>query len=156
MTFPKLPFRHAVRRSRLSVYFALPLVVALSALTACDDDPVEPEEPEIGTVRLVIGTQTLNVTGSGTAPAVTISGASTLVTATFLDEDGAPLTLNSSEFEIRLVPATSGRVTFTRTGPFTGTLTRVAAGTTLVAVSVFHLGEGHDDFGPHNINLTVQ
>jgi hypothetical protein len=146
--------RRARPRSRQWIYAAVPLVVALSALTACEDDPVEPEEPEIGTVRLTLGSQTLNLEGGATVSA-TISGASTAVSATFLADDGSALALDEDEFEIRLLPQTSGVVTFSRSGAFSGALSRVAAGSVVVDVEVFHKIEGHEDFSAR-LSLTVQ
>jgi hypothetical protein len=154
MTFPNIPFPR-VRRTRLSGYFVLPLIVALSALAACEDDPVEPEEPEIGTMRLLVGSQTLTFTEGGGPTTLSISGASTPISATFLDADGAALTLDAVEFELRIIPANTNVLTFTRTSAFSGTLNRVAAGTTLVEVGAYHNIEGHYDFGEFDISITV-
>jgi hypothetical protein len=143
-----------MRRRSLKILFALPLVASLSALTACEDDPVEPEEPEIGTVRLTIGSQTVNL-APGATVSVTVSGATNAVSATFLGEDGSALTLDGSEFELRLIPRTTGRVTYTRSASFSGSLARVAAGSVLVDVQIFHLIENHEDFEAV-LNMTVQ
>jgi hypothetical protein len=156
MTFSDSTIRQAARRSRFSAYFVLPLVVALSAVAGCDDDPVEPEEPEIGTMRITVGSQTLTFTEAGGPTTLTISGASTAIAATFLDPDGVPLTLDAADFELRVSPANAGVLTFTRTTAFSGTLNRVAIGTTTVELAAFHKGEGHDDFGEFVVTVTVQ
>jgi hypothetical protein len=144
----------SIRGRRLR--FALLLCAAPLVLPACSDSPTEQGEPEIGSVRLTAGGQTVVITPGGAQGTMTLNGSATNVTATFFDNQGDPLTLDADEFEIRLVPANAGVLTFTRQSAFSGTLHRVAAGSTLVAVSVFHLLEGHPDFGPHNVGVTVQ
>lgn len=148
-------FRQRARLARLRALWVLPLALALG-VTACNDDPTEPEEPEIGTMRLTVGTQTLTYTEGGGPTTLMISGASTPVSATFLDSGGAALTLDGTEFEIQLIPANTGVLTFNRTTPFSGTLNRVSAGTTVVQIGVFHKLEGHFDFGTFDVSFTVQ
>jgi hypothetical protein len=156
MTFQKLASGPRAGRSRLAAYVVLPLVAALSALTGCGSDPVEPEEPEIGSIRLTVGSQTLVITEGGPQGTLTISGASSSVSVAFFDDVGDSMTLDADEFELRLTPANTGVLTFTRTGAFTGTLNRVSAGSTTMTVSAYHKVEQHDDFGPHTVSVTVQ
>jgi hypothetical protein len=134
-----------------------PLLLALAFVTACDNDPVEPGDPadDIATIRLTAGTATVNITEGGAQGGLTIPLGATSVTATFLDVAGDSVTIGG-EFEIRLTSSNSALVTFARTGQFAGTLTGVAAGSAIVAVELFHTGEGHSDFGPHNLTVTVQ
>jgi hypothetical protein len=147
--------------SRFRFPFTTPLLVAALALpfiAACDEDPVEPDEhaEELAEVRLTVGSQTLTINEGGAQGDLTIPNGPSSVTATFLAGDGDAVTLDGEEFEIRLNTQNAAIVTFTRTGPFAGTLTGVADGSAVVAVSVFHKEEGHDDFGPFNVNVTVQ
>ena len=142
-----------IRRTRL---LFTPLLVALSALAGCQNDPVEPdEEPEIEIARLTIGAQTVNLIG-GSGASVTIPMGSTVVSAVFLDADGATLSLPTDEFELRMESQNTARVTFARTGPFSGTLTGISAGAAVVKVAAYHLVEQHEDFGPSDLNVTVQ
>ena len=47
-------------------------------------------------------------------------------------------------------------LTFTRTGPFTGTLNGLTPGTVVVDVNLWHKSGNHADFGPHPLAVTVQ
>jgi hypothetical protein len=128
----------------------------MAMLGACSDDPPEEEEPEVETMRLVIGATTVNFTGSSCTPSVanvTIPTAGATVTATFLKADGTPETLvNDTEFELRVEPA--GR--FTRTSAFVGTISGGAAGTANLTFALFHKVEQHSDFGPCSLPVIVQ
>jgi hypothetical protein len=140
-----------------------PLFATVAMMAACGDDPTaEEEDPAeaIESVRLTIGasTVTLNTSGtviSGTSPIVIPAGTH-VVTATFLDGAGASINAELGEFEMRLTPANAALLTFTRTGAFAGTLTRVAAGSTQLSFVLWHIAEGHEDLGPWPVNVTVQ
>jgi hypothetical protein len=134
------------------------IFAAFTFMSACDDDPIEPEDPadEIATIRLTIGAQTVDMTDSN-SPSVTIPRQANAVAVTFLDAAGVTLPNNLfGDFEIRLESENAARVTFTRTGAFTGTLTGLSAGAAVVQVSLFHIEEGHNDFGPRPLAVTVQ
>ena len=133
----------------------LGMVLMAGAIAACDDDPVGPEEPEIDAVRLTLGAQTVTITSLNTTGTVTIPVGTTAISAVFLDADGDVLHLGS-EFELRVTPAASGAVTFTRTGAFAGSLQATAAGTTTMQIQAFHLEENHPDFGPFTVTVIVQ
>src|SRR5688572_20413473 len=125
----------------------------------CSDDPVEPDPADaIVAMRLTIGAQTITINQAGTVTGgpVTVNAATTAVSAVFLDMGGQTITLPTAEFEFRAVPDNSARLTFVRTGAFSGTLTRNATGAASLSVSLFHLGSGHDDFGPFSVPVTVQ
>ena len=77
-------------------------------------------------------------------------------TATFLDKNGNPVAGLEEESQLTVTPVNTTLLTFTRTGVFAGTLTRLAAGTTALEVALFHIQEQHENFGPHNISVTVQ
>jgi hypothetical protein len=137
------------RLSRASFLFG---AVALGvAASGCNSGTEPEEEPEVATMRLVVGSQTINVnarTGVVTGgPIVLAPGATAGVTAQFLLADGAPEPLvTDASFRLDATPANTGIVAFSRTGPFAGTLSGVAAGSTTVVFGLFHLEEGHEEF----------
>lgn len=146
-----------VKRRRLAHFLVLALLAP--AFAACDDDPTEPHDEEIpSAIRLTVGTQIITIDDllGVTGGPIAINVGARAVTAVFLDEDGDVMEVHDDEFELRIVPASTSIVTFTRTGAFAGTLTGVVAGNTTVAVSLWHLEEEHTDFGPFNVALTVQ
>lgn len=142
----------------------LVLLLAVSLVgAACSDDSTEPDdddEPEVATLRLAVGAQTINVNvQSGVVtggPILLATNTTTPVTATFLRADGSlePLITNAT-FRLDVTPANTNIVTFTRTGPFSGTLRGVAAGSTSVDFSLFHLEEGHSELN-RPVSVTVQ
>lgn len=133
------------------------MAVLVTAVTACDDDSTGPDEhaDEVAIIRLTIGSQVFNITEGGAQGGLTIPVGSHPVTAVFLAADNDVLTLGS-DFRLDFNTENASVVTFTRTGALSGTLNGVAAGTAVVRVGVFHLEEGHYDFGTHPINVTVQ
>jgi hypothetical protein len=132
------------------------LVLVLGSIAACDDDPTEPEDPaeDLAVIRLSIGGQQVNIT-EGAGGSVTIPLGATAVSATFLDAAGLTLDLGSA-FELRLNSTNTARVTFTRSGPFAGSLNGLTAGNAVVEVVLWHIEEQHEDFGPQNLTVTVQ
>ena len=156
-----------VRSTRRALRAAL-LVPALAFAAACgDDDPTEPE-PELTFIRVVL---TFQPTGGGTAQTVTITRASSAVsaplvipasggtlTARYLNADGTEdqvLAADQESFETRIVATGVTQATFARQGssPNTFTVTRNAAGTAQVQVQLFHLDSGHEDF---EATMTIQ
>jgi hypothetical protein len=133
------------------------VLLALAAIAGCrgitDDDD---NEVPIAAVRLTIGTQTVTInqeTGAQSNAVTLAANAPTAITAVALRADGQVETLvTAADFELRVTPVTNN-VTFTRTGPFSGTITRTAAGAATVQVSFWHLAEGHPEFGPHNLTF---
>ena len=141
---------------------AAALALLIPALGACEDDPEGPDDAgdEIGSVRLTIGTQTITMNSGGTVtggPITLVAGVATPVTAVFLSPTNQSITL-SNEFRLDVTPDNSGRLTFTRTGSFAGSLTGNSAGAANASVAVFHIGEGHNDWGSsaHTFSVTVQ
>jgi hypothetical protein len=143
----------------------VPLLAAIATLAACDDNPTDDDDDgddpaeAIATMRITIGAITIFMTPEGTIPSgptsFTVGGGVHIVSAAFLDANGQVVT-GLGDFEFRLTPTNTSLVTFARTGPFSGTLTRVAPGTTTLRVGLFHTGEGHFDIGEHQIPITVQ
>jgi hypothetical protein len=138
----------------------LPLLVPmlLVAAAACSDSTEPEPEPEVATMRLIIGgTDTVTVAENGavTGGPITID-ATTSIAAEWLRDDGTPDPIvDGATFELAVVVANTGIVTFTRTGAFAGTLTKVAAGTTSATFGLLHVDEGHEDFGPFPVSIVV-
>lgn len=134
----------------------LVLLLGAAALGACGNDDEEEQEPEVETMRVVIGETTVNFGNGGCTPSVatvTIPTGGAPVTASFLKADGSPETIvTDAEFELKVEPA--GR--FTRTGGFAGTISGGAAGTTTFSFSLFHKEEQHEDYGPCQLPIVVQ
>ena len=126
------------------------VLLALGTTAACDDPIDVDDEPEVTTIRVTATrpggqTETISVTANSQSPATVNLPSGTTITAAFLRADGSVETLvNANDFELRVAPVTSG-VTFTRTGPFAGTLNASTAGTKTVNLELFHLEEGHPE-----------
>jgi hypothetical protein len=141
---------------------AAALLVAALASTACDDDDLTDleDEPNVATMRLVVGTQTINVvaaTGVVTGgPIVIARGASVNVNATFLTPSGSidPV-VSSTAFRLSATSFNTSVVTFTPIGSFNGLLTGVSAGTTTIEFGLFHQAEQHNEFAwPVTVTVT--
>lgn len=137
------------------------MLAAVVALAACsNEDSTAPDnEPEVATIVLTVGTQTVTwnrasgaVTGG---PILLTANTNVPVTAVFLRASGAadPL-VTASTFELRVTPA-NNNVTFTRTGPFAGTLRGTAAGSTSATFALYHLAEAHSEYD-FSAAITVQ
>lgn len=136
-----------------------PIAFALAAalvMAGCKEDA--DEEPDIATLRIMAGTQTITISDNGTVtggPLTVTVGTARAITATALKADGMPETrVTDAEFRLDVTPG-AGTLTFTRTGPFAGNLNASAAGSTTISVQLFHIIENHPDFGPFNVPVTV-
>jgi hypothetical protein len=129
------------------------------AFGACSNATDEGAEPEVVMMRLTVGAHAITVSDNGTVTggpiAIAASGTVT-VSAEFLQADGTadPL-VTSAQFQLNVDPADAGVVTFSRTGAFAGTLTGAGAGSTTIEFSLFHISEGHEDFGPFPVPVEV-
>jgi hypothetical protein len=143
---------------------SLALLLLVPTFSACDDaeDEEEPDPAEaieiieltVGGVALRLDKDTGNPISGG--PLVVAAGANATLTARFLDEDGNDVTSTLGEFELQGENATPSIVTYTATGDFTGTVAGVAAGAGIVEFQLFHTVEQHEDWGPHEVAITVQ
>ena len=145
---------------------ALAAAAALATVAACNDSTGPDEEEhadEVAAIRLSIApaaggtalTYTITPAGVSPSPLRVPTGEST-VTATFLADDGDVVpAAELADFRFDFSSQTG--LSFTRTGPFTGTLAASAsAGTVLPAtMCLFHLDEGHCDFGPFTQQVTI-
>ena len=146
------------RSARLAV-----AVLATTALASCDDDPVEPDdEPDVQTLTLTVGVSSITIngsTGAASGDLVVPAGTST-VTAVWRRADGSVEDLiTSDEFELRIVPTTPANLSWTPNGAFGGTLTTTgltSGQSTTAQVSLFHILEGHEDFGEFPITIRLQ
>jgi hypothetical protein len=78
------------------------------------------------------------------------------LTASFLNAGGTqdPVAHGGS-FQLNATTGNASILTFTRTSAFVGTLTGVAAGSTNLAVSLYHITGADNDFGPFPVPVTV-
>lgn len=131
-----------------------------AAFAACDDDdPTEPEEePEVSSVRLTVGANSVTVTTTSN-PTLNLAAGANTVTAQWLRADGSVETLvTDAEFELRISGVSGSNLAWTPTGAGGGTLTvsGLSGGQTAAArVVLFHLEEQHEDFGPVNFTVRV-
>jgi hypothetical protein len=148
---------------RLRGRYALRALTLLSlgfVAVSCDDDPTEPEdEPNVATMRLTVGSQTVDVDedGSVTGGPIVISVGSTAISAQFLLPNGQPDPLvTAAEFQLDVESDDEGVVDFTRASAFSGSLVGVVTGSEIVRFSLLHVEKQHADFGPFPISVTVE
>jgi hypothetical protein len=133
-------------------------LLALSVLTlgACTKDEHD-HEVDVDFMRITVGAQQVMVNSTGAVtggPINLVRGVSTSITVAFLNAAMADaLDDHADDFQVNVT--TPSGVTFTRTGPFTGTLSASAAGTYSVGFSLYHLEENHEDFGPFTVPVAV-
>jgi hypothetical protein len=125
---------------------------------ACSDSTEAEPEPEVATMRLIVGgVDTVDVAQGGavTGGPITIAG-NTSIAAEWLRADGSedPV-VDATEFELSAESLDEAIATFTRTSAFAGTLNKVAPGSTEIRFGLFHVEEQHDDFGPFPVAITV-
>ena len=145
---------------------------ALLALTAlivagCNGGLVEPElevEPVVGLhfedgyLATTFGSTLVDVWAGGQVvgdPLVIAAGTPTPVVATFHDA-ASNLVMGLDEYELVVAPADSTLLRYTRTGPFTGTLTRLASGTTTIQLGLRNTMRQLEDFGPFPVPVAVR
>lgn len=142
-----------IRSARLAILAVTAL--ALAACTATD----EGIEAEVEFMQVTVGatTVTVNSTGSITGGPISMTALTDeSVTVEFLDAGMADaLGEHADDYQVNIT--TPAQLTFTRTGPFSGTLVSTSAtpGTYNIQVSLFHIPESHADFGAFGIPVTV-
>ncbi|MDA0330327.1 MAG: hypothetical protein O2958_15145 [Gemmatimonadetes bacterium] len=145
-------------RRRSSAHALLALTLSL-AVTACGDDMgPEEEEPEVATMRITVGAQSIDVADDGTVTGgpISLSVGSTSISVQFLLANGQPEPLvTDAVFQVNVESDNAGVVSFTRVGAFDGTLVAGAAGSTTVRLALFHIEEAHEDFGPFPVPVVV-
>jgi hypothetical protein len=143
-------------RRTSSLIVALALVGAAGACT--DSTGLDEVEPEVESIRLTFSggsVVTISATGAVTGTVSLPAGGSRDVAAEFLNAEGQPDDhVTADEFQLAVTPATGA--TFSRTAPFTGTLTAGGTtGTVAVQFGLLHIEENHVDFGPFTVNVSV-
>lgn len=142
---------------------AVLLATSLLTLSACKDDAVSPDdEPEVASMRLVIGGQTITISDAGVVSPATplvLPLGGTTITAAFLKANGEPNdNVTTADFQLNVTIGSGIPVTFTRstTNAFAGTLnvTGIASGVQL-RFALFHIEEQHEDFGPFPVTFTL-
>ena len=141
-------------------------LAAIALVAAACNDTTDPEpEPDISTMRITIGSgggvQTVNVSANCavSAPIALTMNTTTPVAVVFLNAAGQPDPIANDASVFRLAgdadvaggpePAPNpSTIVWARTGSFAGTLRGSASTLTgSVALSAFHLEEGHADYG---------
>lgn len=141
---------------RSSRRFAALAVTALAlGLAACSKDE-DAYEVEVDFMRITAGAQQLmvNSTGAVTGSISISNGVATPITVAFLNGAMADaLGVYADDFQVTVTTGTG--LTFTRTGPFAGTLTGTLTGASSASFALLHIGENHEDFGPFPVTITV-
>lgn len=141
---------------RVILGLTLPFAMALAA---CGDDPAEPghDEELPAEMHLTIGGQTVTVTefGTQTPNPVLLPPGTHQVTVQFLDDEEQVMAIDADEYRLEINSDAPAVASYQGSGAFTGTLT-TAAGSTAIRPQLFHIEEGHADFGPFPVNVTIQ
>jgi hypothetical protein len=134
-------------------------LMLLPVFAACtdDSDPIDNDDlgESVETIRLQIGTSFVDITDAGANPAsVDVPRGATPVAASFLNANGTTVSLSSSStYSVEVVSGNTQRLTFTRTGAFTGNFNGIQTGAVTVQVSLLH--GSHTDFGPRSVTINV-
>jgi hypothetical protein len=148
------------------------LPLALVAVLAACRDTTDPEpEPDVATLRLTIGTTSPQTVTVATNPGCAVTGGpinltvnqARAISASFLNAAGEPDPVANDPATFKLAGGegqqnptpTPPSIEFTRTGPFAGTLTGTAAAQGSVFLSLLHIEEGHEDWGPCSVPISV-
>lgn len=132
------------------------LLTAVLFATACLETPVG-HEADVAYMRITLDATTVTVNASGEitgGPLTLYSPVATPVSVEFLDaEMNDALADHPDEYQLNVT--TPVGVTFTRTGPYAGTLLAGTGGDYTLQFALFHLEEGHEDFGPFDVPITA-
>lgn len=136
------------------------LSLALTVTAACGDDELPPPEPEIAVVVFRInGAEAFRVNDAGvvTSGSTSIPVGTHQISAAAFDEAGNPVDeVTSGVFELRGTNSNAAVLEFTKGNALlTGTLAAKQVGTASVAMTLWHIEEGHGDWGPFTIPFTV-
>lgn len=141
-------FVRKIRRAAPVLFAALALSVG-----ACDPEtPTRNDHPDVASVRLTVGSQTVTVTESGQTGTLTVPQGQSTVGITWLDSGGSTITF-TQVVTLQIVSVTAGTgVSFAASGLGGGLLTTTSAGQKSVTVRLIH-GD-HPDFEA-TMNFTV-
>lgn len=129
---------------------------AALALTACKE-VIDEHGAEVDFLRITLAGQApviVNATGAVSGTLSLTQHIATTLTIEFLDATQQDALGDAAdEFQANVAPGAG--ITFTRSGPFTGTLTASATGDITVSVAMFHIEDGEEEFGPFPVTITV-
>ncbi|MEX0891331.1 MAG: hypothetical protein WEB88_04105 [Gemmatimonadota bacterium] len=147
---------NTLRRRTAVMALALPLAVLLAG---CGGDTVEPHDEELPQeMQLNLGGTLVTVSDNGSYtpnPLILPVGAYE-VSVEFRDDQGVVMEIRDDEYRLEISSDDGTVLTYSSSSAFTGTLTASAAGSTAIRPQLFHIQEGHADFGPFPISVTVQ
>jgi hypothetical protein len=133
--------------------------VAVTLVVVACSNPADPEpEAEVETARIIMGADTVLVASNGTVTGgpIAIGLGNTAFSVEWLKADGSIEALaDPADYQVEIESDDAGVVTFSRTSAFAGNLVGVSAGSTLIQVGLLHIDEGHEDFGPHPVQVVV-
>ena len=133
------------------------LVLATTGLAGCGSSDEPDTEPEIGQITLQIGAVAVNsVGGNPPSTATVLPRGNHVVTVLARTSNGQTITLDPTEFELRITSSNSAVASYSRNTALGGTLNAAAAGTATLNVQLYHLLEGHADYQIQTLNVTVQ
>lgn len=143
-----------MRRSALAL-------LSLALLVACESDVLDGliDEPNVASMRIVLGTQAINIncTNGTTSGPITLSqGAMINLSATFFTPDG-DVDPNVTQASFQLNVTTGGSVGFQRNNvnPFAGTLTAGGAGTSQTLFALYNIETQQNECGPWPVTTVV-
>lgn len=144
-----------LRASRLTA-----LALALGVATACGEDELPDPEPEIAEVVFSLnGNEAFRVNAAGvvTSGNTAIPVGTHQLRAAAFDEDGNAVDeVVDGTFELRGTNLNAAILEFTKGNALlTGSLNAKQAGAASVSVQLWHIEEGHGDWGPFTIQFTV-
>lgn len=131
-------------------------LAALSLGLAGCSNTEDAEEVEVDFMRITLGSQEalVNSTGAVSGALSVSNGVATPVTVEFLNAAMADaLAARADDFQVQVTPGSG--LTFTRTGPFSGTITGSLTGARSASFALLHIEENHEDFGPFPVTITV-
>src|SRR5688572_17901766 len=150
------------RRTRV-VGCTLLVLASVAACSAGTEPTLELEERiglhfEDGYLATTFGSTLVDVWAGGQIvgdPLTIAPGAPTPVVATFHDA-ASNLIMGLEEYELVVTPVDASLLRFTPTGPFEGTLTRLAPGSTMLHLGLRNTMRQLEDFGPFPVPVTVR
>jgi hypothetical protein len=144
-----------LRRRTAAMALALPLAVLLAG---CGDDPVDPHDEELPhEMQLSIGGTVVTITDNGSyLPQPILSVGPHEVSVVFRDDEGDVMDIHDDEYRLEITSDDTSVLTYSSSSAFTGTLTASTAGSATIRPQLFHIEEGHADFGPFPVVVTVQ
>lgn len=142
----------------MTKWMRIAALVLLPVMAACEGDdgggPDTDPGDEVETIRLAIGTQTVELTNGTANRAMDIPRGNSTMTATFLRANGTAVALPATgSFSIVVTSVNNARVTSTQVSPYVVTLNGLQSGPSTLQVSLRH--GSHDELGPWPMTVNV-